>query len=171
MWTNLPVMQWVLLALVVAFFGVIEFRLLRDFARLAPVRSGVKKEGVVYRTPISAQWSRGWWGRGNAKGTRLVVREKSFELSYPFPGGSFLTTEWYCWGKDARMKTGLGNFLPPRVKRDCIVLSIPSIDAPNSEQEILISSIPPWRQDLSAAWDALVACGVQASGDPPSKGS
>lgn len=164
-------MQWVLLALVVAFFGVIEFRLLRDFVRLASVRSRVKKEAVVYRTPISAQWSRGWWGRGNAKGMRLVVREKSFELSYPFPGGSFLTTEWYCWGNDARMRMGLGNFLPPRVKRECIILSIPSIDDPNAEQEILISSIPPWRQDLSVAWDALVVCGVHASGDPPSKGS
>jgi len=164
-------MQWVLLGLVVAFFSVIEFRLLRDFALMARVRSGVKKEAVVYRAPISAQWSRGWWGRGNAKGMRLVVREKSFELSYPFPGGSLLTTEWYCWGKDARMKMGLGSFRPPRVKRDCIVLIIPSIDKPNAEQEILISSVPPWRQDLSAACDALVACGVQASGVPPSKGS
>jgi hypothetical protein len=136
-----------------------------------PRSIGCKKEAVVYRTPISAQWSRGWWGRGNAKGMRLVVREKSFELSYPFPGGSFLTTEWYCWSKDARMKMGLGNFLPPRVKRDCIILSIPSIDEPNAEQEILISSVPPLRQDLSAAWDALVVCGVRVSGDPHSKGS
>jgi len=99
-------MQWVLLAFVVAFFGVIEFRLLRDRLRLAPVRSAVRNEAVVYRTPISAQWSRGWWGRGNAKGMRLVVRQNSFELSYPFPGGSLLTTEWYCMGKDARMKVG-----------------------------------------------------------------
>ncbi len=88
-------MQWVLLALVVAFLGVIEFRLLRDGTRLAPVRSAARKEAVVYRTPISAQWSRGWWGRGNAKGMRQLVRENSFELSYPFPGGSLLTTEWY----------------------------------------------------------------------------
>jgi hypothetical protein len=164
-------MGWVLLALVIAFFGVIEFGLIRDRVRLGPVRSAVRKEAVVYRTPISAQWGRGWAGRGNAQGMRLVVRENSFELSYPFPGGSLLTTEWYCWGKDARMKVGGGNFLPPRVKRDCIVLSIPSIDTANANQEILLSSVPPWRQDLSAAWDALVACGVQASGDPPSMGS
>jgi hypothetical protein len=164
-------MQWVLLALVVAFFGVIEFRLIRDRVRLAPIRSAVRKEAVVYRTPISAQWSRGWRGRGNAKGMRLLVREKSFELSYPFPGGSLLTTEWYCRGKDARMKVGQGNFLPPKVKRDCIVLAVPSIDDANAEQEILLSSVPPWRQDLSAAWDALAACGVEVSGDPPPKGA
>jgi hypothetical protein len=164
-------MQWVLLALVVAGLGVIEFRLLRDRRRLAPVRSAVRKEAVVYRAPISAQWSRGWWGRGNAKGMRLVVRENSFELSYPFPGGSMLTTEWYCRGKDARMKVGQGNFLPPKVKRDCIVLSIPSIDNASAEQEILLSSTPPSRDDLSAAWDALVACGVEASSDPPPKGT
>jgi hypothetical protein len=165
------VVQWVLLALVVAVFAVIEFRLLRDRLRLAPVRSAVKREAVVYSTPISAQWGRGWWGRGNAKGMRLVVRQNSFELSYPFPGGSLLTTEWYCWGKDAHMETGRGNFLPPWVKRDCIVLSIPSIGGPNAEQEILLSSVPPLRHDLGTAWDALVACGVQASGDPPPKGS
>jgi len=164
-------MQGVLLALVVAFFGVIEFRLIRDRVRLAPIRSAVRKEAVVNRTPISAQWSRGWWGRGNAKGMRLLVREKSFELSYPFPGGSLLTTEWYCRGKDARMKVGQGNFLPPKVKRDCIVLAVPSIDDANAEQEILLSSVPPWRQDLSAAWDALAACGVEVSGDPPPKGT
>lgn len=166
---NLLVMQWMLLALVVAFFGVIEFRLLRDRTRLALVRSAVRKEAVVYRTPISARWRRDWWGGGNAKGMRLLVRENSFELSYPFPGGSLLTTEWFCRGKDARMKVGQGNFLPPKVKRDCIVLSIPSIDNANAEQEILLSSIPPSRNDLSATWDALVACGVEASGDPPRK--
>jgi hypothetical protein len=164
-------MQWVLLALVVAVFGVIEFRLLRDRLRLAPVRSAVRNEAVVYRTPISAQWSRGWWGRGNAKGMRLVVRQNSFELSYPFPGGSLLTTEWYCRGKDARMKVGQRNFLPPYIQRDCIILSVPSIDSANAEQEILLSSTPPLRDDLSAAWDALVACGVEASGDPPPKGT
>ncbi len=81
-------MQWVLLAFVVAVFGVIEFRLLRDRLRLAPVRSAVRNEAVVYRTPISAQWSRGWWGRGNAKGMRLVVRQNSFELSYPLTASS-----------------------------------------------------------------------------------
>ena len=164
-------MGWVLLGLVIAFFGVIEFGLIRDRMRLAPIRSAVRKESVVYRTPISAQWGRGWAGRANAKGMRLVVRENSFELSYAFPGGSLLTTEWYCWGKDAGMKMGQGNFLPPWVKRDCIVLSIPSIDTANANQEILLSSVPPLRQDLSAVWDALVACGVQASGEPPSKGS
>jgi len=164
-------MQWVLLAFVVAVFGVIEFRLLRDRLRLAPVRSAVRNEAVVYRTPISAQWSRGWWGRGNAKGMRLVVRQNSFELSYPFPGGSLLTTEWYCRGKDARMKAGQRNFLPPYVQRDCIILSVPSIDSANVEQEILLSCTPPLRDDLSAAWDALVACGVEASGDPPPKGT
>src|SRR5207245_11632672 len=125
--------------------GLIEFRLLRDRARLAPVRSVVRKEAVVFRTPISVQWGRGWWGRGNAKGMRLLVRENSFELSYPFPGGSLLTTEWFCRGRYARMKVGRGNFLPPKVKRDCIVLSIPSIDNANAEQEILLSSIPPSR--------------------------
>ena len=82
-----------------------------------------------------------------------------------------LTTEWYCRGKDARMKVGQGKFLPPKVKRDCIVLAVPSIDDANAEQEILLSSVPPWRQDLSAAWDALAACGVEVSGDPPPKGT
>lgn len=157
-------MQWVLLGLVAAGFGVIEFRLLRDRARLARVREAVKKEAVVYRAGISPQWSRGWWGHGNAQGMQLVVREHSFELSYPFPGGSLLTTEWYCMGKDARMKMGEGRFRPPRIKRDCIVLSIPSIDDANGEQEILVSS---WRHELGAAWDALVSCGVHATGDPP----
>jgi hypothetical protein len=157
-------MGWVLLGLVGAGFCVIEFRLLRDWARLAPVRKAVKKEAVVYRTAISPQWSRGWWGRGNAQGMQLVVREHSFELSYPFPGGSFLTTEWYCWGRDARMTMGEGRFRPPRIKRECIVLSIPSIDDATGEQVILLSS---WRRELRAAWDALVASGVHASGDPP----
>jgi hypothetical protein len=160
-------MQWVLLGVVLLGFGMIEFRLLRDRARLAPIRQAVTKEAVVYRTPISAQWGRGWWGRGNAKGMQLVAREHSFELSYPFPGGSLLTTEWYCRGKDARMKVGQGHFLPPWVKRECIVLSIPTIDGASGEQEILISSAPPLRRDLGAAWDALAACGVHASGDPP----
>jgi hypothetical protein len=159
-------MQWVLLGLVVAGFFVIELQLYRDRKRLAPIRAAVMKEAVVYTSPISAQWGRGWWARGNAKGMRLVVRERSFELSFPFPGGSFLATEWYCRGKDARMKMGRGNFLPPWVKRDCIVLSIPAIDEASAEQEILISSVPPWRHDLRAAWDALAACGVQASGAP-----
>lgn len=159
-------MQWVLLGLVVAGFCVIEFRLLRDRALLAPVRAAVKKEAVVHRTAISAQWGRGWWGRGNVKGMQLVARTNSFELSYSFPGGSFLSTEWYCRGGDAQMKMGQGRFLPPRAKRDCIVLSIPSIDNPDDRQVILLSSVPPWHY-LRAAWDALVACGVQASGDPP----
>ena len=147
-------MGWVLLALVIAFFGVIEFGLIRDRVRLGPVRSAVRKEAVVYRTPISAQWGRGWAGRGNAQGIRLVVRENSFELSYPFPGGSLLTTEWYCWGKDARMKMGGGNFLPPRVKRDCIVLSIPSIDTANANQEILLFL----RSALAAGPQCRVGC-------------
>ena len=157
-------MGWVLLALVAALFGVVEFRLLRDRVRIAPVREAVKKESVVYRAAISPQWDRGWWGRGNAQGMQLVVRDNSFELSYPFPGGSFLTTEWYCWGRDARMKMGEGRFRPPRAKRACIVLSIPSIDDASGKQEILLSS---WRHELRAAWDALAACGVHASGDPP----
>jgi hypothetical protein len=160
-------MQWVLLVLVVAGFFVIELKLYRDRKRLAPIRVAVKQEAVVFSSPISAQWGRGWWGRGNARGMRLVVRERSLELSFPFPGGSLLATEWYCRGNDARMKMGRGNFLPPWVKRDCIVLSIPAIDDAGAEQEILISSAPPWRHDLSAAWDALVACGVRASGPPP----
>jgi hypothetical protein len=37
-------MQWVLLPFVMAFFGVIEFWLIRDRIRLAPVRSAVRKE-------------------------------------------------------------------------------------------------------------------------------
>ncbi|MEO8745083.1 MAG: hypothetical protein ABI455_07410 [Candidatus Dormiibacterota bacterium] len=82
-------MQWVLLGTAVVGITVVEFRILQDRARLASVREAVKKEAVVYRTPISPQWGRGWWGRGNAKGMRLVVREHSFELSYPFPGGRF----------------------------------------------------------------------------------
>ena len=159
-------MQWVLLGLVVAGFCVIEFRLIRDRSRQGPVRAAVKKEAIVYRTAVSAQWGRGWWGRGNAKGMQLVVRTNSFELSYPFPGGRFLSTEWYCRASDAQMRMGQGRFLPPRIKRDCIVLSIPSIDNPNDRQEILLSSVPPWHY-LPASWDALVTCGVRASGDPP----
>jgi hypothetical protein len=128
----------------------------------------VKKEAVVYRTPISPQWGRGRWGRGNAQGMQLVVREQSFELSYPFSGGSFLTTEWYCWGRNTRMEMGKGRFRPPRINRDCIVLSIPPIDDASVKQEILLSS---WGRDLRAAWEALVLCGVQASGDPPKSGT
>jgi hypothetical protein len=129
----------------------------------------VKKEAVIFRTAILPQWGGGWWGRGNARGMQLVVREHSFELSYPFPGGSFLTTEWYCWARDARMRMGQGRrFLPPRVQRDCIVLSIPSIADASGEQEILLSS---WRHELRAAWDALLVCGVHASGDPPQSGT
>lgn len=154
------------MGLVLAGFCVIEFRLLPDRARLAPVRRSVKREAIVYRTPISAQWDRGLWGRGNAKGMHLVVRQHAFELSYPFPGGSLLTTEWYCRGSDAQMKMGQGRFLPPRIKRDCIVISIPAIDNPNERQEILLSSLPP-RRDLGAAWDALASCGVPTSGKPP----
>jgi hypothetical protein len=101
---------------------------------------------------------------------QLVVRDHSFELSYPFPGGSFLTTEWYCWARDGRMKMAVGRFLPPRIKRDCIVLSIPSLDNPDDRQEILLSSRPP-RNDLRGAWDALLASGVVASGDPPPNGT
>ena len=160
-------MQWVLLGAVVAGFCAIEFRLLRDRGRMAPVREAVRKEAIVYRAPISAQWGRRWWGRGNAKGMQLVVREHSFELSYPFPGGSLLTTEWFCRADDAAMKPGHGRFLPPRVERDCIVLSVPSIDNPKIEQEILLSS---WRHELRVAWDALAACGVRASGAPPPPG-
>lgn len=145
---------------------MIEFRILRDRARLAPMRGAVKKEAVVYRTPISVQWGRGWWGRGNAKGMHLVVREYSFELSYPFPGGRFLSEEWFCMAREARMAMVEGRFLPPRIKRECIVLSIPSIDNPGGRQEIVLSSQPP-RRYRRADCDALVACGVQASGEPP----
>jgi hypothetical protein len=158
--------QWLLLVLVVAGFAVIEFRLLRDWLRLAPVRRVVKREAVVYRTPISAQWSRGWWGRGNAKGMQLVVHERSFELSYQFPGGSLFSTEWYCRGSDAEMKTGKGNFLPPLIKRDCIALSIPAIDHSENRQEILLAS-RPMRNDLRSTWEALAACGVRTVGDAP----
>ena len=90
-----------LLGGVVAGICAIEFRLLRDRARLSSVRKAVMREAIVYRAPISAQWGRGWSGRGNAKGMQLVVREHSFELSYPFPGGSLLSTEWYCRAGDA----------------------------------------------------------------------
>jgi hypothetical protein len=166
-YANLAVMGWVALGVMVAFFGVIEFRLLRDHARLAPIRKAVRQEAVAYRAAIFPQWGRGWWGRGNAQGMQLVVREHSFELSYPFQGGRFLTTEWYCWGRDARMKMGEGRFPPPRVKRDCIVLTIPSIDDASSEQEILLSS---WQHELHGAWGALLACGVHAAGDPPPVG-
>lgn len=159
-------MQWVLLGVVVAGLFIVELRVQRDWARLAPVRHSVRKEAIVFRTPISAQWGRGWWGRGHAKGMHLVVRENSFELSYPFPGGRFLSTEWFCRARDAGMKVGQGSFLPPRVKRDCIALSIPGIDKADVQQEILLASRPP-RDDLRAAWDALVTCGVQASGEPP----
>ena len=96
----------------------------------------------------------------------LVVREHSFELSYPFPGGRFLSEEWFCIAREARTRMGEGRFLPPRIKRECIVLAIPSIDSPYERQEILLSSQPP-RHYLRAVWDALVACGVQASADPP----
>jgi len=162
--------QWVPLGVVVAGFGAIELRLLLARARPASVRDSVKKEAVVHRTPISAQWGRGWWGRGNVKGMQLVVRDHSFELSYPFPGGSFLTSEWYCRARDGRMKMGVGRFLPPRIKRACIVLSIPSLDNPDDRQEILLTSRPP-RNDLRGAWDALLASGVVASGDPPPNGT
>ena len=128
----------------------------------------MKKETVVYRTPISVQWGRGLWGRGNAKGMNLVVRESSFELSYPFPGGSLLTTEWYCFGKDAQMKMGVGLFLPPAIKRDCIALSVPSVDNPHVRQELLLSYSTP--NSLRTAWDALAACGTQAVGEPPIRG-
>jgi hypothetical protein len=158
--------QWVLLSSVVVGLCLLEFRILRDRARLAPVREAVKKEAVVSRTPISAQWGRGWWGRGNAKGMHLVVREHSLELSYPFPGGRFLSEEWFCLAREARMTMGEGRFLPPQIKRECIVLSIPSIDNADERQVILLSSLPP-RRYLRAAWDSLAACGVQASGDPP----
>jgi len=157
-------MQWVLLGVVAAAFCAVEFRLLRDRFRVAEVRQAVKSEAVTYRAPISAQWGRGWWGRGNAKGMQLIVREHSFEISYPFPGGSLLSTEWYCRGPEARMKVGEGRFLPPRIKRDCIVLSIPSIDDAATDQETLLSS---WRRELKGAWDALAACGVQPSGSSP----
>lgn len=163
-------MQWVLLAAVVAGFAAIAFRLGRDWVRLAPVRHVVKGERIVYRTPVSAQWGRGWWGRGNAKGMQLVVHERSFELSYPFPGGGLLSTEWYCRGNDARMKLGTGNFLPPAVKRDCILLSIPAIDDQAKQQEIALASRPT-RRDLRSAWEALAACGVEPSSDGPAIGT
>ena len=148
-------------------FCVIELRLIRDRLRLAPVREAVRKEPIVYRAPISAQWGRGWWGRGNAKGMHLVVREHSFELSYPFPGGSLLTTEWFCRAAEATMMMGHGRFLPPRVDRQCIVMTVPSIDNPKAEREILLSS---WSRELRAAWNALAGCGVRTRGDPPPAG-
>ncbi len=157
-------MQWILLGVVLLGFGAIELRLLRDRARLAQVRTAVRRESVAYRAPISAQWGRGLWGRGNAKGMQLVVREHSFELSYPFPGGSLLTTEWFCRAADATMRMGHGRFLPPRVDRQCIVVTVPSIEDPKIEQEILLSS---WHRELRAAWDALAACGVRTLGNPP----
>src|SRR5690348_2749016 len=96
-------MQWVLLVVVVAAFGVLGWRLWQDRVRLEPTKLIVRGESVVYRTQVSARWSRGWWGRGNARGMQLVVHEKSFELSYSFPLGRFLSTEWFCRGGDAEM--------------------------------------------------------------------
>lgn len=120
----------------------------------------------MHRLPISAQWGRGWWGRANAKGMQLVVRERSFELSYPLPGGRFLSTKWYCRASDALMTMGQGWFLPPKIKRDCIMLSIPAIKNARERQEILLAARPP-RSGLGEAWQALVACGVRASGGGP----
>jgi hypothetical protein len=159
-------MQWLFLGVVVAGLVVIEARLQLDWVRMAAVRNAVREERVIHRMPISAQWARGWWGRGNAKGIQLVVREHSFELAYPFPGGHFLSTEWFCRAADALMSVDRGRFLPPKVQRDCIVLSIPAIDNTGDRQEILLAPRPP-RNDLREAWDALVACGVHASGDAP----
>lgn len=162
-------MQWVLLAVVVVGFGVLAGRLWLDRVRLAPVRRVVRAEPVTYRTPISAHWSRGWWGRGNARGMELVVHERSFELSYSFPGGRFLSTEWYCRGRDAEMALGSGKFLLPVINRTCIVLSIPAIDHPVRRQEILLAP-QPGAYDLQAAWQALLRCGVRSSGDAPEFG-
>ena len=159
-------MQWVLLAVVVLGFGILEFRNLKDRARLAPLRRAVRHEPIRYRTPISAQWGRGWWGRGNAKGIRLVVREHSFELSYAIPTWGLLGTEWCCKGSDARIQVSRGRFLPPKVERSCIALTIPAIDRPDERQEILLASVPP-SHVLREAWDALIACGAAAAGEPP----
>lgn len=159
-------MQWLLLGIVVAGLVGIEARLQLDWWRQAAVRDAVRKEPVHRRMPISAQWGRGWWGRGNAKGMQLITREHSFELTYPFSGGHFLSTEWFCRAGDARMSVARGRFLPPRIQRDCIVLSIPAINNTGDRQEILVTARPP-HSDLREAWDALVACGVHASGHAP----
>ncbi len=153
--TLAPGVQWVLLAAVLLGFSILEYRNVRDRVQLRALRQAVTKQSVPYRTPISAQWKRGWRGRGNAKGLQLVVREKSFELSYPFPTLGLLGTEWYCRAQEARMTTGRGRFLPPKVTRTWIVLSIPAIYRPEERQEILLSSLPP-STVLRHSWDALV---------------
>ena len=158
--------QWVLLAAVALGIGILEFGNLKDRARLAAVRRAARHEAVRFRTPVSAQWSRGRWGRGKAKGMQLVVRDRSFELSYPFPTWGLLGTEWYCRGSDARIEVGQGRFLPPKVNRTCVVLSIPSIDRPDARQVILLASPPP-SHVLRSAWDALIDSGVAATGTPP----
>ena len=159
-------MQWVLLAVVALGLSALEYRNIRDRIQLTAIRDAVTKERELYRTHISAQWSRGWWGRGNFKGMQLVVRERSFELSYPFPTLGLLGTEWYCSAQHARMNTDRGRFLPPKVMRTCVVLSFPSIDNHQERQEILLASVPPSTVLLSA-WEAMVRSGVKADGDPP----
>ena len=163
-------MQWVLLIVVVAGLGALGWRLWQDRVHLAPAMRVVKAEPVIYRAPMSAQWSRGWWGRGNASGMELVVHKQSFELSYSFRVGRFLSTEWYCRGRDAEMSVGSGKFLLPVISRNCIVLSIPVIDHPELRQEILLAS-QPGAQNLHAAWQALSRCGVRSSGDAPAFGA
>jgi hypothetical protein len=159
-------MQWVLLGAVIVGIAAIEFRLVRDRIRTATIREVVRREQLIARFPISAQWARGWWGRGNAKGMQLLVRERSFELSYPFPGGSLLSTEWFCRATESQMKAGRVTALPPQMKRECIVVSFPSIDHPMARQDVLLSA-PPSHRDLARIWDALAKAGVQPIGEPP----
>jgi hypothetical protein len=159
--------EWVFFAAVMAGLVGVSIRLYRDRRRQAPVRDAVVREKIIYRSPVSPQWARNRWERANAKGMELVVREHSFQLPYPFTGGRFLSNEWFYWGKDARIWMGEGDFLPPRVGRKCIVIGMPSIEAPERAQEILVST---WDHRLREAWDALAHGGVTAVGPPPDVG-
>jgi hypothetical protein len=154
---------YVLSAVVLAVFAVVSVWRYRQARTAAPIRDAVRGEALIYRAPISPQW-----GRRLASGMELVVREHSFEISYPFPGGRFLTQGMYCVSRRARMETGRGRFRPPRLMRDCIVLTVSSDDDAADDQEVRLSS---WQHQLRPAWDALASSGVVASGPPPEIGT
>jgi hypothetical protein len=102
----------------------------------------------------------------------LVVREHSFEISYPMPYAFLgrVNREWYCVGTRVEMKTmfGVTAFLPPRRTRDVLALTIRSESRDAEDDEtVLVSS---WDHRLGEAWNALQACGVTACGSPPPSG-
>jgi hypothetical protein len=101
----------------------------------------------------------------------LVVREHSFEISYPMPYAFLgrVNREWYCVGTQVEMtvRFGVTAFLPPRRTRDVIALTIRSADDVENEEEVLISS---WEHCLGEAWKALETCGVTPGGPPPPSG-